>query len=104
MTESEFHELVALWLEESFARVEHEPRVSLPESAAGSYLIPDFIAHTPFDSYVIEVEDDIDSLETGLGQALRYADLTGFEPVVVLPADEWERSKRRIPPVEIVTV
>lgn len=102
MTETDFHELVAAWLRDSFTDIEHEIRIDLPDDAAGSYVIADFIAYTPFQSYVIEVEDNVGSLETGLGQALRFAELTDHVPVVVMPADAWTQS--RYGSVEIVTV
>lgn len=104
VAEKRFHDLVAAWLAESFADVNHEVRIDLPEDAEGSYVVADYVAHTPFQSYVIEVEDTVHSLETGLGQALRFADLTGHAPVVVFPAEEWTLAKRRIWPVEVETV
>lgn len=83
MTEADFHSLVAAWLSESFADVEHEPTLE-------SGRRPDFVAHTPFESYVIEVEDGWESVYTGIGQAEGYAGELDVEPVVVVPADEIE--------------
>lgn len=81
MSEREFHKLVAAWLSESFADVEHEVYLE----GSGHYV--DFIAHTPFHSYAIEVEDSWDSIYDGLGQASMYGAETGHIPVVVFPAD-----------------
>lgn len=81
MTEAQFHELVAAWLRDSFVEIEHE--VTLPSGRR-----PDFIAHTPFVSYVLEVEDSRDTLYDAIGQAAVYAEETGAEPVVVFPADD----------------
>lgn len=81
LSEADFHELVAAWLAESFAEVEHE--VTLPSGRR-----PDFIAHTPFHSYVLEVEDSADSLYDCIGQAAVYAEETGHDPVAVFPADD----------------
>lgn len=81
MSEAEFHDLVRAWLAESFAAVDHE--VTLPSGRR-----PDFIAYTPFESYVLEVEDSADSLYTAIGQAAVYFEETGHRPVVVFPADD----------------
>lgn len=81
MTEADFHELVAVWLWESFAQVEHEVTIE-------SGRRPDFIVHTPFDSYVIEVEDSAETLYNAIGQSAVYAEETGLQPVAVFPADD----------------
>lgn len=81
MSEADFHELVRAWLLESFVHVEHE--VTLESGRR-----PDFIAHTPFESYVIEVEDSADSLYNAIGQAAVYEEETGLQPVAVFPADD----------------
>lgn len=101
--ETHYHDLVASWLASSFVQVEHEVRLDLPDAAQGSYVVADFVAYTPFEAYVVEVEDSADTLEQGLGQALRFAALLDAAPVVVLPADEWA-GRSRFGPVEVVTV
>lgn len=78
--ESEYQQAVAAWLAESFADVEYKPYLD-------SGRIPDFIARTPFESYVIEVENEWEPY-MGIGQAEVYAAESGHEPVVVFPADE----------------
>lgn len=102
MGEATVQRLVAAWLRESFADVEHEPR--LPATGR----VPDFIAHTPFESYVIEVEHgSFEDLFTGLGQAYAYAQFTDHTPVVVLPADEVEDpefTELSTGPIRIVTL
>lgn len=80
MKESEFQDRVAEWLYESFERVEAE--VTLESGKR-----PDFIAYTPFHSYVIEVENSSASLYEGIGQAGIYSIETGHEAVLVFPAD-----------------
>lgn len=80
MSEADYHRLVAAWLRDAFVDVEHEPRLE-------SGYRPDFLAHTPFGGYAIEVEDDATTLYNGLGQALVYARETGYEPIAVFPAD-----------------
>lgn len=98
-SEAEFHNLVATWLSESFEYVEHEPYLD-------SGRIPDFVAHTPFETYAIEVEDNWEAVYTGVGQAEGYAAELDAEPVVVIPATAVEQpeyshlSKR----VTIVTI
>lgn len=79
--EAAFHDHVAAWLSESFVDVAHEP--TLPSGRR-----PDFIAHTPFRSYVIEVENTSETLYNAIGQASVYAAETGYRPVVVFPADD----------------
>ena len=98
MTEAEYHDLVASWLSESFADVEHEARLESGRRV-------DFVAHTPFQSYAIEVEDGHSNKElyNGIGQAIIYARETGFEPVLVLPAPGWD-GPTRYGDVEIETV
>jgi len=81
VTEAQFHDLVAAWLDENFVDIEHEP--TLPETRHE----PDFRVHTVFDAYVVEVEDGWDSVYTGIGQAFLYAQETDSESVLVLPAD-----------------
>lgn len=83
VSEDKFHELVASWLKESFSEITHEPRLE-------SYREPDFIVSTPFQSYVIEVEDTFEDIFTGTGQAMYYGAETSHEPVIVIPADEVE--------------
>lgn len=80
-TEADFQELVAVWLSESFAAVDHAPTLD-------SGRRPDFVAHTPFRTYAIEVEDSSESLYRGVGQAGVYATELDAEPVVVFPADD----------------
>lgn len=82
VTEQRFRELVVAWLSDSFADVEAQPTLSETSHR------PDYIAHTPFESYVIEVEDSWDSIYEGLGQAHLYAAESGHTPVAVFPADE----------------
>lgn len=83
MREKEYHKAVGGWLSQSFTDVEHEVR--LPSGRR-----PDFIAHTPFHSYVIEVENSWSNhdIKDGLGQAQIYGAETGFVPVLVFPADD----------------
>lgn len=81
MSEADFHELVAAWIYESFADVDHEPTLSSGKR-------PDFVVNTPFGGYVVEVEDTAASLYTGIGQAIVYSAETGLTPLVVFPADE----------------
>lgn len=81
MREAKFHDLVAAWLREAFVDVEHE--VTLPSRRR-----VDFVAHTPFASYVIEVEDSADSLYNAIGQSAVYSRETGHRPVAVFPADD----------------
>lgn len=81
ISEDKFQELVYSWLSESFAHVEAE--VVLEDSGRR----PDFIAYTPFDSYVIEVENDWTSIKDGLGQCVMYEAETDMTPILVLPAD-----------------
>lgn len=80
VTEAKFQELVAEWLAEDFADVESEVYLD-------SGRRPDFVAYTAFESYVIEVEDNFDSLYQGIGQVMTYAAETGYIPVLVFPAD-----------------
>lgn len=83
MKESEYRKLVLVWLEESFVEIEANPTLE-------SRRRPDFIAYTPFNSYVIEVENTFEDVFIGIGQATYYASETGHTPVVVLPADNVE--------------
>lgn len=78
--ESEFHKKVAEWLNESFEVVEHEVTIESGKR-------PDFIAHTPFHTYVIEVENTSDTLYRAIGQVGVYSVETGHDPVLVFPAD-----------------
>lgn len=82
MNEDKFQEAVAAWLTQAFETVEEEVRLD----STGHYV--DFVAHTPFNSYAIEVENSWDSIYSGIGQAMTYAAETGHDPVVVFPADE----------------
>lgn len=102
ITEEKFQELVAVWLSESFADVEAEVTLSTGDR-------PDYIASTPFASYVIEVENSGDEIRNGIGQVMDYYSITGYEPVVVVPADstDFEELKRyqstaRLPLIETV--
>lgn len=97
MTEAEFHGLVAAWLREAFVDVEHE--VTLPSRRR-----VDFIAHTPFHSYVIEVEDSADSLYNAIGQSAVYAGETGHQPVAVFPADDYPQPDEIPDWLEVETV
>lgn len=81
LSESEFHDAVAAWLLDSFQHVEHEPTLD-------SGRRPDFIAHTPFHSYVIEVENSGSEVYEAIGQATIYALETDHQPVIVYPADD----------------
>lgn len=94
-----YHEAVASWLDQSFAMVEHEPVIDSGKE-------PDFVAHTPFDSYVIEVENGTEDRElyNGLGQCLVYAEETGLVPVLVLPAEHGYDGPASYGPVQVVTV
>lgn len=83
MSEAEYHELVAVWLDESFADVEHEVYLD-----SGRWV--DFVARTPFTTYAIEVEDNWEGVYSGIGQAIGYAAELGGEGIVVLPADAVE--------------
>lgn len=98
MTEAEYHGLVAAWLSEHFADVEHE---AVLESGRRV----DFIARTPFESYAIEVEDGHSNKElyNGLGQCQVYARETGFTPVLILPAPGYD-GPTHYGPVEVETV
>lgn len=80
VAEADYHRLVAAWLRDSFSDVEHEPR--LPSGRE-----PDFRVSTPFDSYVLEVENDFADLYNGLGQTSVYGVETGLDRVLVFPAD-----------------
>lgn len=97
--EEKYHKKVDKWLAESFADVDHEPTLE-------SGLHPDFIAYTPFDSYVLEVEDgdSLSELYNGLGQCLVYSSQTGHEPVLVLPSDIEYDGPMEYGPVKIVLV
>lgn len=97
--ERDYHTAVASWLAESFADVEHEPVIDSGHE-------PDFIAHTPFDSYIVEVENGVDNAElyNGLGQCLVYSQVTGLKPVLVLPADHGYEGPFQYGPVKVVTV
>lgn len=82
-SESEFREAVAAWLADAFVVVDAEP--TLPSGRR-----PDFRAVTPFETYIIEVENngrDLGDIYTGLGQVEVYAQETGDVPVLVFPAD-----------------
>lgn len=81
ISEAEFHDRVSEWLAVSFQKVQHE--VTLPSGRR-----VDFIAHTPFESYCIEVEDSADSLYNAIGQAAVYQAETGHTPVIVFPAED----------------
>lgn len=97
--ERDYHEAVAAWLDASFALVEHEVTLD-------SGLRPDFIARTPFESYVIEVENGTGNgeLYNGLGQCLVYSQETGLTPVLVLPAEHGYDGPASYGPVQVVTV
>lgn len=79
-SEAEFHIAVRSWLLAAFEHVEHE--VTLPSGRR-----PDFIAYTPFESYVVEVESSGGKVYEAIGQISVYAHETGHTPVVVFPAD-----------------
>lgn len=81
VSEEKFQERVQAWLADGFQLVEEEPTLD-------SGRRPDFIAHNPFNSYVIEVENSKESLYNGIGQGIVYARETAFDPVVVFPAEE----------------
>lgn len=78
--ESEYQKRVAEWLRESFSDIEHEPTLE-------SGRRPDFVVHTPFESYVLEVENTFDEIYNGIGQTSVYGVETGHTPLVVVPAD-----------------
>lgn len=102
MDEADFHGLVAAWLAESFADVEHEP--VLPSGRE-----PDFVARTPFRTYAIEVENSTESVYNAIGQAITYAEEIAdergesAEPVAVFPADD-APDRRVFGPVVVETV
>ena len=79
--EADFHRAVRAWLADAFEIIEHEPVLS-------SGRRPDFIARTPFESYVLEVESTGDRVYEAIGQAGTYSVETGYEPVVVYPAHD----------------
>lgn len=97
--EVDYHDRVHEWLEESFANVRHEPLL-----ASGRE--PDFLALTPFESYVVEVENGTSNAElyNGLGQCLVYADEAEADPILVLPAGHGYDDPSRFGPVRVVTV
>lgn len=80
VSEAHFHGLVAAWLRDSFADVEHEPTIESGRE-------PDFVVHTPFQSYVLEIENTFDDIYNGVGQAAVYSVEMGLERIVVVPAD-----------------
>lgn len=80
MTEADFQDAVGTWLREHFIHVKHEPVLSDTQRE------PDFVVHTPFETYAVEVEDSFENLYRGLGQAIGYAAEVDGVPVVVLPA------------------
>lgn len=80
-SERDFHRAVAGWLAQSFEDVDHEHTLE-------SGRRPDFVAYTPFGSYVMEVESTGDKLYESIGQALVYAKETGHSPVIVFPAHD----------------
>lgn len=82
MNEEDYHDLVRTWLYKNFENIYHE--FYLPDS--GRFV--DFLVSTPFGGYVIEVEDTFEDVFDGIGQVTYYAAETGYEPVVVLPADD----------------
>lgn len=78
ISEKQYHKIVLGWLEDSFVQVDYEPRLDSGRE-------PDFIAYTPFSTYVIEVENDFESIKSGIGQAVMYSGETGHNPIVVFP-------------------
>lgn len=95
--EKEFHNAVSSWLYESFQEIEHEEYIESGKR-------PDFMAHTPFESYVIEVEDTADTLYRAIGQVGIYAAELGYEPVVVFPAEEYPDDQEMPENVTVVSV
>lgn len=85
MSEVEYRELVAAWLADNFVDIEHEVYLS----DTGRFV--DFVVRTPFERYAIEVEEDFESLTTGIGQTEMYAAELDATPVVVIPADVIEQ-------------
>lgn len=83
ISEKKYHELVAVWLYESFADVEHEITI-----ASGNR--PDFIVSTPYEDYVVEVANDQKTIRMDMGQVIDYASELGMTPIVVIPADAVE--------------
>lgn len=98
VSEKRYHRLVRSWLADSFADVVHEPELR-------SGLEPDFLAHTPFGSYVIEVENtwNLSDIYNGLGQLEVYLAEIQADPavfavqggVLVVPADEVDADDAR---------
>lgn len=83
--EAEFHHYVGDWLREYFTpeQIEHEPRLSATARR------PDYRVTTPWDVYLIEVENRFEDLYNGVGQATFYAEhVPDATPVVVLPAGQ----------------
>lgn len=81
MKESEYHRIVAAWLRDSFSEIKHEPRLESGHR-------PDFVVYTPWNSYVLEVEETFEEIREGIGQSVEYASETGHIPVVVIPGEE----------------
>lgn len=89
MNEDVFQVSVKRWLEEHFIHVDEEPVLHDTERR------PDFLVRTPFETYVIEAENDFENLYTGIGQVIGYAAETDGIPIVVLPAGEIEQPEMK---------
>lgn len=91
--ESEFHQTVREFLEESFASdvVEHEVVLEATDR------VVDFRVSTPFRTYFVEVENSFEDIFVGVGQAEMYAGADGV-PVVILPStdDVEQRELKRL--------
>lgn len=84
--EDEFHARVERWLNRRYGatNVEHEPY----QADVARY--PDFVVEDDLATYYIEVENDADSVQAGVGQAVGYAAYSEDPravPVVVIPSD-----------------
>lgn len=101
--ESEFTEKVEEELESFFGEENVRREVYLPET----WRFADFVVQTEFFGFVVEVENDWDSVFKGIGQATLYAShYPNCFPVVVLPeghteSPEVEYFRRHIPIVEV---
>lgn len=83
--ESEFHHFVGEWLREYFHPdcIEHEPRLETTDR------IVDYRVTTPWNVYMVEVENRFEDLYNGVGQARFYAmHEPESTPVVILPAGD----------------
>lgn len=84
ITEAAFMDVVEVELNR---RVGDENVIREPHLPSGR--IPDFLVDGPFCVWLVEVENSVDDLASGIGQALlyagEYADGHDAEPVVFIP-------------------